>query len=483
MLYPDRRVFRLLLLLLDLGALIAAFELACRTRLGLNVFYHFKMTPAVMDTLIPPLGLILLLWIPMSAWLGLYRPRRGGVVTGSLAQAAESVVALAILTIVVTFFIRDFGTGFSRSFVLFFSALGLVTLVGARWLLWMAVRMFQVRGYAHERVAVVGAGVDTKRLVEHLEEARIAGVAICGVITSNPGAGAGVLGNPVPVIGTLDDVGGLINTHKLDRIIAVVSEMDRLSIQSLAATCTRMGVTLNRLPVHAELQAARVRLYEMGDLSLLEIRGLQFTPAQEFVKRCFDLCVGSLLLAGVIPLLVVLAIVIKATSRGPVLYVAPRAGRGGRHFPFYKLRSMVPGAESLKPGLVAHNEKDGHLFKIKDDPRLTPIGRFMRRYSLDELPQLINVLKGDMSLVGPRPLPATDLPPDGLSREHAFWANERTRVMPGITGPWQVRGRSDLGFEEMIHHDVAYARNWSVWQDVLILAQTLPAVLRGRGAC
>ena len=193
MLYPDRRVFRLLLLLLDLGALIAAFELACRTRLGLNVFYHFKMTPAVMDTLIPPLGLILLLWIPMSAWLGLYRPRRGGVVTGSLAQAAESVVALAILTIVVTFFIRDFGTGFSRSFVLFFSALGLVTLVGARWLLWMAVRMFQVRGYAHERVAVVGAGVDTKRLVEHLEEARIAGVAICGVITSNPGAGAGVL--------------------------------------------------------------------------------------------------------------------------------------------------------------------------------------------------------------------------------------------------------------------------------------------------
>jgi len=484
MLYLDRGVFRRLLLLLDLCALIAAFHLAARARIGLNGFYRFQMTPGVMDLLVPPLGLILLLWIPMSAWLTLYRPRRGGVLAGSLAQVAESVAALAILTIVVTFFIRDFGTGFSRSFVLFFSAIGMVTLMAARLVLWRLVRAFQGHGFAHERVAIVGSGADTKTLVEHLEAAGHPGVSICGVITVAGGAGSGMLGNPVPVIGTLDDVGGLINTHRIDRIIAVVSEMDRISVQSLAAICTRMGVTLNRLPVHSELQqASRVRVYEMGDLSLLEVRGLQFTPAQEFVKRLFDLTVGSLLLAASLPVVAVLAVLVRLTSRGPVLYVAPRVGKGGRHFPFYKLRTMVPGADTMKPALAGRNEQAGHLFKIKDDPRLTPVGRLMRRYSLDELPQLVNVLKGDMSLVGPRPLPAGDLPPDGLSRDHAFWAMERTRVLPGITGLWQVRGRNDLGFEEMIRHDIAYARNWSVWQDVRILAQTLPAVMRGRGAC
>ena len=251
----------------------------------------------------------------------------------------------------------------------------------------------------------------------------------------------------------------------------------------LAATCTRMGVTLNRLPMHTELQSLRVRLYEMGDLSLLEVRGLQFTPAQQFIKRLFDLTLGSAMLVAALPLLIALAVIIKLTSRGPVLYVAPRVGKGGRHFPFYKLRSMVMGADAMKRELVGRNEQGGHLFKIKDDPRRTSIGRFMRRYSLDELPQLLNVLKGDMSLVGPRPLPAGDLAPDGLSREHAFWAAERTRVPPGITGLWQVRGRSDLGFDDMIRHDINYAREWSVRQDLRILAQTLPAVMRGRGAC
>jgi lipopolysaccharide/colanic/teichoic acid biosynthesis glycosyltransferase len=236
------------------------------------------------------------------------------------------------------------------------------------------------------------------------------------------------------------------------------------------------------MPANVELQASRLRVHEIGELSLLEVRGLQFTPAQEFIKKVFDIVVGTGLLILAAPLMAALATIIKATSPGPVLYIAPRVGKGGRHFHFYKFRSMVAGAQSLQAELAARNEKDGHIFKIKDDPRLTPIGRFMRLYSLDELPQLINVLKGDMSLVGPRPLPAADLDLDGLSREHAFWARERTRVLPGITGLWQVRGRSDLGFDDMIRHDTSYARTWSVWQDIRILAETVPAVLRGRGA-
>ena len=483
MIFPNRRVFRLLLLLLDLCALVAAFDLAVETRIGLNAFYGYQMSRGVVDVLTPPLSLILLLWIPMSWWVSLYRPRRGGIVAGSISQILESVAAVGILTIVVTFFIRNFGGSFSRSFVLFFAAYSTATLLAARMLLWIALSQSQKRGYALERVAIVGAGADTKALAEHLESNGSLGLTLCGVITASEPQGAGVLGNPVPVLGTVQEIGALVNMHRLDRIIAVVSEIDRMTMQRLAATCTRMGVTLNRLPIHSELQATRVRIHELGDLSLLEVRGIQLTPAQEFAKRVFDITVGTVLLVAGGPLMLLLSLIIVTTSRGPVLYVAPRTGKGGRHFPFYKFRSMVAGAEQMRDRLFSGNEKDGHLFKIRKDPRLTRVGRFMRRFSLDELPQLLNVLKGEMSLVGPRPLPAADLESDGLSREHAFWATERTRVLPGMTGLWQVRGRSDLGFDDMIRFDVSYVRDWSLWGDMVILMQTLPAVLKGRGAC
>ncbi len=481
MLYPDRRVFRLLLLLLDLCALIGAFHLAVETRIALNSFYKYQMTAQAAAALTPPLGLILLLWIPMSLRLRLYRPRRG-VLAGAVRQVVESVVALAVLTIVVTFFIRNFGEGFSRTFVLFFAADALGTLMLARLAMWVALAVCHRRGYAREHVALAGSGEEAKRLAARIEAARRAGVDLRGVIATAPVTEIS-FGNPVPVIGTLDQAGALINLHKLDRIIAVDSEIDRMGLQTLAATCARMGVALHRIPANVELEAARLHLHELGDVQLLEVRGIGFTPAQAFIKRVFDVCVGSLLLVAAAPLMLSLAALIKLTSPGPVLYVAPRVGKGGRHFPFYKFRSMVADAERRRADLATRNEKGGHLFKIKDDPRLTAIGRFMRRFSLDELPQLVNVLKGDMSLVGPRPLPAGDLDLDGLSREHAFWARERTRVLPGITGLWQVRGRSATAFDDMIRHDVAYARTWSVWQDLWILAATLPAVLRGRGAC
>ena len=481
MLYPDRRVFRFLLLLLDLLGLIGAFHLAVATRVGLNAFYVFKMTPAAAELLVPPLGLILLLWIPMSTWLGLYRPRRG-LLRGSAAQILESVAVVGILTIVVTFFIRNFGSGFSRTFVLFFSAYSSATLFAARGILWSVLTVFHTRGFAQERLAIAGTGTDARNLILYLESVRRLGIDLRGIITPGPGRGASLLGNPVPVLGTLDEAGALINAHRLDRIIAIDSEINRMGLQVLAATCTRMGVALHRMPTNVELQASRLQVHQIGDLHLLEVRGLQLTPAQELIKRTFDIMVGSALLVCAAPLMAVLVSMIKLTSRGPVLYVAPRVGKGGRHFPFYKFRSMVADAEARREALVGSNEKDGHIFKIKSDPRLTSIGRFMRRFSLDELPQLVNVLTGEMSLVGPRPLPANDLDRDGLSREHAFWAKERTRVLPGITGLWQVRGRSDLDFNELIHHDIAYARTWSVWQDVLILIETLPGVLRGRGA-
>ncbi|MFN9973685.1 MAG: sugar transferase, partial [Phycisphaerae bacterium] len=183
-----------------------------------------------------------------------------------------------------------------------------------------------------------------------------------------------------------------------------------------------------------------------------------------------------------LPLLLAVALSIKLSDGGPVLYTSKRVGRGGRTFDFFKFRSMVVDADRRKDELRAHNEADGRLFKMRNDPRVTPIGRFIRKYSIDELPQLLNVVRGEMNLVGPRPLPAEDLAGIEHDAEMRYWFEQRGKVNPGITGMWQVAGRSDLGFTEMVRLDISYIQNWSFWLDVQILLKTIPAVLRGRGA-
>jgi lipopolysaccharide/colanic/teichoic acid biosynthesis glycosyltransferase len=194
------------------------------------------------------------------------------------------------------------------------------------------------------------------------------------------------------------------------------------------------------------------------------------------VKRAFDL--GASVLVGVLllPLWLLIALAIKLDSRGPVLYVDRRVGVGEQEFGMLKFRTMIPEAAALQPALEPANEAEGALFKIRDDPRVTRVGRVLRRLSLDEIPQILNVLKGEMSLVGPRPLPL---------RDYALlenWHRARYLVLPGMTGLWQISGRSGLTFDDLVRLDFTYLENWSIWLDITIIARTIPAVLRGRGA-
>jgi lipopolysaccharide/colanic/teichoic acid biosynthesis glycosyltransferase len=241
-----------------------------------------------------------------------------------------------------------------------------------------------------------------------------------------------------------------------------------------------MHITVNRRIELAE-PGFRVKFSTALNPLLLELKPVPFTRQHDVLKRMLDAAVAafSLILFSV-PMLLI-ALLIKLTSPGPALYRAPRVGRGGRHFIFYKFRSMYAD-QGGRAAVGALNEKQGHIFKVARDPRVTPIGRWLRRYSLDELPQLFNILRGDMSLVGPRPLPAEDLDPDGQSRQFAAWAEQRSRVLPGLTGWWQVRGRSDLSFESMVELDLYYIRNWSLALDLKILLLTPLAALSGRGA-
>jgi exopolysaccharide biosynthesis polyprenyl glycosylphosphotransferase len=241
----------------------------------------------------------------------------------------------------------------------------------------------------------------------------------------------------------------------------------------------RMGVVINRV-MPPPSTGRRLGLEQRFGMPLLEIRPVAFTRRQELIKRAFDIMVAALALIVASPLLLTVALMIKLTSKGPVCYSALRVGKGGRYFSFIKFRSMYVGRS--RTDLAASNEKGGKLFKMKNDPRITPVGRFIRKYSLDELPQLINVLRGDMSLVGPRPLPAEDLDPDGQSREFAAWSDLRSRALPGISGLWQVKGRSDLSFEDMIELDTEYIRRWSLALDMRILLKTPVVVITGKGA-
>jgi lipopolysaccharide/colanic/teichoic acid biosynthesis glycosyltransferase len=271
-----------------------------------------------------------------------------------------------------------------------------------------------------------------------------------------------------------------INLNRIDRIIIANGSLSKNDFDECVQISHRMGVTVS----HALATTPNgIRLVVRTDygMPLVDIRGPSFTRQGEIVKQAIDFLVGLITLTLVSPVMLVCVLLIKCTSRGPVLFKSLRVGKGGRYFTFFKFRSMyVTGAD--RQALAARNEQSGHLFKIRRDPRVTPIGRILRRFSLDELPQLLNVLRGDMSLVGPRPLPVEDLDPDGQSLKFTHWAQLRSSVKPGITGVWQTKGRSSLSFEEMIALDSSYIQDWSLGLDLRILLVTPVAVITGKGA-
>jgi exopolysaccharide biosynthesis polyprenyl glycosylphosphotransferase len=244
----------------------------------------------------------------------------------------------------------------------------------------------------------------------------------------------------------------------------------------LVDRCHRHGVRVRVAPSTMEILMDRVEFVPGQALPLFELKPPVFEGVDFAIKRTFDFVGASLLLLILSPVFVLVSLAIKATSRGPVLYRSRRPGIGGRSFDCVKFRTMVEGADDLQDELEPSNEVGGALFKMRTDPRVTPVGRFLRRWSLDELPQLLNVVRGEMSLVGPRPLPQRDY------ARLEDWHRKRYLVLPGMTGLWQVSGRSELDFDELVRLDFLYLEHWSVFLDLSILLKTVPAVIRAKGA-
>jgi exopolysaccharide biosynthesis polyprenyl glycosylphosphotransferase len=281
----------------------------------------------------------------------------------------------------------------------------------------------------------------------------------------------------LPVLGELSDVADVVARYELDTVAVLpCPELDGPVLRRLGWELEKTQTELLLAPAVTEVAGPRIHIRPVCGLPLMHMERPELRGVRRLAKAVTDWVFAAAIVFFTAPVLLGIAVAIKATSSGPVLFSQERVGRGGRTFRMLKFRSMVAGADRMTETLAGENDGNGILFKKREDPRVTAVGRVLRRYSLDELPQLFNVLRGDMSLVGPRPpLPAE-------VRRYGSDMHRRFLVKPGLTGLWQVSGRSDLSWDESVRMDIRYVENWSFMLDLMILWKTVGAVLRGSGA-
>ncbi|MFO7680001.1 MAG: sugar transferase [Chloroflexota bacterium] len=416
-------------------------------------------------------GLLILTFSHNKVW----RRRRGEFWVDEVSRVAFATATAIVLMMAVTFFLQPNGP-FSR-LMLFWAFLFIVLLVGLGRLgrTWMLAALYR-RGKGVDRVLVVGSGEVGRSLIRTLLARpdlgyKAIGYLVDGSEENNIGLGM------IPHLGDYQDLAQILRERPLLHtvFIALPGEMHEQTVR-LLAVCEQHGIRAQAVPDLLQISMHRVEFTNMGGIPMLGVREVSISRFDRFMKRSLDL---ATVVVATIPALVVgalIALAIKLDSPGPVIYSGVRVGRNGKLFKMYKFRSMVVDAHEQKAALEELNEADGPLFKIKDDPRLTRVGRAIRKTSLDELPQLWNVLLGNMSLVGPRP----PLPEE--VEMYKLWHRQRLTIIGGLTGLWQVSGRSDLTFDELCLLDIYYIENWSISLDIRILLQTIPHALFARGA-
>lgn len=339
-----------------------------------------------------------------------------------------------------------------------------------------ATRIAVRRCTAPERVLILGSGTVADLVASKVGKHPELGLEIVGCLDAD-GDPRPALPSDLERLGSLADVERTIDEYRVDSVVIAFSAVSHESLLDAIRHCKRKRVKISVVPRLFEVIGSRVELHDVEGLTLLGLRGPVRSRGALAAKRVMDVvgAAGALLLLT--PVLVLIALAVRLTSRGPIIFRQERIGRGQRPFSMFKFRTMVQGAEELKAELYHLNEfAGGRMFKIAADPRVTPIGRFLRATSLDELPQFVNVLRGEMSIVGPRPLIREE--DDAV----LGWHRTRLDITPGLTGPWQVMGRQHVSFDEMVKLDYLYVAEWSFWHDVKLAIRTLPVMLRRTGA-
>ena len=329
--------------------------------------------------------------------------------------------------------------------------------------------LLRAAGY-HRRAVLVGTGKHIDAVAHALTDSGQR-LELVGYISLRPRPDNGLTS-----LGPLEDLPEILERHRVDEVIIADPDFPQDRAVALVDQAHQRGVTVRVAPSTMEILTHRAELVPGQSVPLFELRPPVFEGIDYAVKRLFDVVAAALALLVLSPLLALIAAAVKLTSRGPLIYRSRRPGIGGQPFDCLKFRTMRSDADALQDDLERMNEADGALFKIRRDPRRTAVGSLLRRFSLDELPQLINVLRGEMSMVGPRPLPQRDF------ERLEDWHKKRYLVLPGITGLWQVSGRSELDFDDLVRLDFLYLERWSVFLDLTIVLKTIPAVLKGDGA-
>jgi exopolysaccharide biosynthesis polyprenyl glycosylphosphotransferase len=419
-----------------------------------------------------PFKLLFIIWTLLILFFhythGLYQTRREQLESLEIWEVVKSIFISTLVIIVLAFLLRV--QDFPRSVMVLNAVVITVFCSVWRMLKRLLVSYLVSNGYNNFNTLIIGAGKT--------------GILLAGEISRQPALGLKIKGflddykegscEDWPVLGKLDGLQEIIHREFIQKIFITIYPEHQCFIK-LLETAREEGLAVRVVPQGYEFMAHDFIKFNIGIIPILEYSDIDVNYRQR-LKRLFDFFFSFLSMIILLPVFMVLAVLIKLDSPGPVFYRSRRYGRYGRMFDMYKFRSMVINADELLAELKDKNEVDGPIFKIKKDPRITGMGAFLRRYSLDELPQILNVLKGDMSLVGPRPFPIVQLEKEDLRQLR------RLGIRPGITGLWQIRGRSDVSFNKLLRWDIWYIKNWSFWLDLHILLQTFPVVVRGKGA-
>ncbi len=462
-----------IVLVIDALLILVAFLLAYQIRYRLQWFRAVDPVFQASLTTYVPFATALLPVMLFSFYLtGVYRSRRG---RGYLDQmwAIATATTMGVVMMMAASLVQPLA--YSRLIFIYTAVLVILLLGISRAILFGLRNYLRDFGVGVDRVVLVGAGDVGRMVMRNIVARPDLGFKLIGFLDDNPVKNTTDIGR-FKALGSVANFREVVQEYHLDRAIICLPWQSHRTVVRLLNDCERVGIQAQVIPDLFQLTKNQIEMEELNGIPLISSRQVTITGWNRLVKRTVDLVLSIVGLTVTLPFTLLIGLAIRLDSPGPVLYTQARIGKEGKPFQVYKFRSMIAGAESLREQMARLNESTGPLFKLRDDPRATRVGSFLRRYSLDELPQLLNVLRGEMSLIGPRP----NLPEEVAA--YSEWHKKRLSVSPGMTGLWQVSGRSDLTFDEMVLLDIYYAENWCMSMDLTILLRTVPAVLLKRGA-
>jgi len=455
-----------------LSSLLAALDLlaAVSAQLYVNMLFH----PRNSYSTLPGLSFLFSTCVFVFAlyYAGAYRSFRVSALHDEALLIGRAVLMGGALMLGISWFTPQ-GLP-ERAELAAFLPLIFTALCGGRLILRVVLRLARSRGFNVRYFLIVGDGSRARQVREELALQSYWGIRVLGHLHTTPRDRSATRANDLDLLGELSELDSILQRYVVDTVFFVVEELPPPALQKALACCQQLGVEV-MVDLHPfEMMRGCLQLSEFAHSPLLIIQQSRLDGPRAFFKRVFDVALATTALVIFSPLMFLITLAVRFTTPGPALFRQQRVGMHGRLFTMFKFRTMIDGAEKLQDVMVKNNEMEGPVFKMRHDPRITGLGRHLRHLSLDELPQLWNVLAGHMSIVGPRP----PLPQE--VEQYQSWQRRRLSVRPGLTCLWQVSGRNDLSFERWMKLDLDYIDNWSWWLDLKILWRTLPAMVRGQ---